>query len=313
MAENSDIAWTHHTFNPWMGCTKISPACVHCYAEKQVFRFTKKETKIEDVWGVDAPRQRTGRKYWAKPHAWNRKAAEAGTRHRVFVASLADVFDNHRSIKKEWRDALWQLIRECPHLDFLLLTKRPQNMRKMLPADWGNGYPNVWLGTTVENQEECNKRLQWLLDFPAVVHFVSCEPLLGPVDLRRSIYPPFKQKHENDPFVALDGLRGYMVGADEYLKHKIGWVICGGESAPNDVRRDMNLDWARSLRDQCAAAGVPFLFKQYSGPNQKAIKAQGRALDGVVHDDYPLVQQPQNTADGVPSPAQRLDGGAIDQ
>lgn len=282
MAENTSIEWCHHTFNPWIGCTKLSPACDNCYAEGWDARFKGGR------WGAHAPRTRT--KTWGNPVKWNNQAAAAGVRHRVFCASLADVFDNHKSIEQAWRDELWALIRATPHLDWLLLTKRPQNLRKYLPTDWGrDGYANVWLGTTVENQEEAGKRLWHLLDHNAAVHFVSCEPLLGPVDLTRVIYPGQEQTHEYDPYVAYDTLRGHMIGPDDMGLNKLSWVICGGESAPDAVRRDMKPAWAKGLADQCLEASVPFLFKQWAGRNQQEIKAKGRELDGFQFNQYPEI------------------------
>jgi len=266
MAENSKIEWTDHTFNPWMGCTKISGACDNCYAEVQTARFKQVE------WGPHADRRRTSADYWKQPLKWNRKAAAAGVRPRVFCASLADVFDNHKSIEPEWRADLWVLIKATPNLDWLLLTKRPQNIHRFIPNDWGDGYPNVWLGTTVENQVEARTRIPHLVSTPAKVRFLSCEPLLGPLDLR--------SVEEPSPF----GRQFYRLDAGE-----IHWVICGGESAPDSKRRDMKLSWAKSLADQCIQAGVPFLFKQHSGRNQKAIKAKGRDLGGIMWDQYPEV------------------------
>lgn len=245
MSENSGIVWTDHTFNPWIGCTKVSQACDFCYAEAWDKRFKGER------WGPHAPRTRT--KTWGTPVKWQKQAKAEGRRYRVFVASLADVFDNHRSIDPSWRRELWALIRSCPDLDFLLLTKRPENIEKFLPDDWGNGYPNVWLGATVENQKAAD-RVGALTRVPAVVHFLSMEPLLGPVDLSEHI----------------GGLE---------------WVIAGGESGKS--HRVPDPDWFRSLRDQCAAEDVPFLFKQWEGDDQNAIKAKGRALDGVIHDGYP--------------------------
>ena len=124
---------------------------------------------------------------WGNPRKWNRQAEKEGRRYRVFCASLADVFDNHKSILPEWREDLWRLIKETPNLDWLLLTKRAPNIKKMLPNDWGNGYPNVWLGTTVENQNEWDKRGHFLTEIPAAVRFLSCEPLLGPINFGTSI------------------------------------------------------------------------------------------------------------------------------
>lgn len=261
MAENSGIEWTHHTFNPWIGCTKISPACDFCYAEEWNKRYEGGAN-----WGPKAPRRRT--KNWSGPRKWNKQAEAAGIRYRVFCASLSDVFDNHPTIEQAWRDDLWQLIRETPHLDWLLLTKRPQNIKKYLPVDWSDGYSNVWLGATVENQTEADRRIPHLLDANAKISFLSCEPLLGPVDLTN-----------------LQGLRFDALYGVDHGKKKIGWVITGGESGTHF--RHANPDWFRSLRDQCAAANVPFLFKQWEGKNQSDIKLKGRKLDGVIHDGYP--------------------------
>jgi protein gp37 len=176
----------------------------------------------------------------------------------VFCASMADVFDNHRSILPDWRANLWSLIAATPHLDWLLLTKRPQNIAKMLPPTWSDGWPNVWLGTTVENQTEADRRIPHLLATPARVRFLSCEPLLGPVDLTRVKNPVCGE---------VCALTGYL-GTGMYGDYgpKLAWVICGGESGPG--ARPMHPDWARSLRDQCQAAGVPFFMKQMSGPRK---------------------------------------------
>ena len=248
MAENSGIEWTHHTFNPWIGCQKVSPACDHCYAEAWDARFKGER------WGPHAVR--TSTKTWGNPIKWNREVSAKGERARVFCASLADVFDNHRSIHPEWRRELWKLIEETPNLDWLLLTKRPQNVPGMVPYRWiTDGYPeNVWLGTTVENQTEANRRVPRLAEIPARVRFLSCEPLLGPVAIRAWL-------------------------------PKLHWVITGGESGTKF--RAANPEWFRSLRDQCREYGVPFLFKQWEGRNQREIKAKGRALDGLIHDGYP--------------------------
>ena len=268
MAENSGIEWTHHTFNPWTGCTKVSPACDNCYAEG----WAKRSGHVE--WGPHRSRRRTKPGTWYGPVKWNAEAKAKGIRYRVFCASLADVFDNHASITSGWRGDLWHLIHRTPHLDWLLLTKRPQNISKMLPDGygapaWGDGWPNVWLGATVENQEEANRRIPHLLSVPARLHFLSMEPLLGPVRI------------DNIPGGRSNGIALHPLSGER----RIGWVIVGGESGPN--YRPTDLEWFRSIRDQCAAASTPFLFKQHSGPHQRAIKAKGRELDGVIHDGYP--------------------------
>lgn len=248
MAENSKIEWTDHTFNPWVGCTKVSPGCDNCYAEG----WAKRGGQVG--WGP-GQRKRTSAANWQRPFKWDREAEKAGERHRVFCASLADVFDNDRSIEPGWRPDLWHLIARTPNLDWLLLTKRPQNIAKMLPPSWGNGWPNVWLGTTVENQDEADRRIPHLLAVPAAVRFLSCEPLLGPVNLTKIDGAAIDPKAAG---IKLDALTG---GRKSATPWHINWVICGGESGPK--ARPMHLEWARSLRDQCQAAGVPFFFKQW--------------------------------------------------
>lgn len=269
MAENSNIEWTDHTFNPFIGCTKVSPACDNCYAEAWDARGLQGR---ESRWGPHADRTRTSAANWRKPLAWNRAAAAAGKRARVFCASLADVFDNHRSIKMEWRSDLWNLISATPHLDWLLLTKRPQNIARFLPDNWGDGWANVWLGTTVENQEEADRRVPVLLGIPARVRFLSCEPLLGQIGLRPR--DDFSDRGHGRAWLRPDG---------------VSWVIAGGESGPG--ARLMNPEWARSLRDQCADAGVAFHFKQWGEHDhygrRVGKKIAGRLLDGREWNQMP--------------------------
>lgn len=235
MGANSKIEWCHHTFNPWVGCTKISAACDHCYAEGWA-----KRSGHSELWAGE--RRRTTSANWQQPVKWDAAAKTAGERHRVFCASLADVFDNQ--VPTRWRDDLWFLIDRTPHLDWLLLTKRPQNIEKFLPdvrtgiLSWESGWSNVWLGATAENQEEWDRRLPELCAVPARVHFASVEPMLGDIDCGNAFDGP----PEDSPY------------------QPISWVICGGESGPG--ARQMNLAWLRSLRDQCASAGVPFFAKQ---------------------------------------------------
>lgn len=260
MADKTSIEWCDSTLNPWVGCTKVSAACDHCYAEG----WAKRSGMVE--WG-NAPRRRT--KTWNNPLKWQRDAdafeAEHGRRRRVFCASLADVFDNQ--VPPEWRADLWDLIRQCDRLDWLLLTKRPQNIRKMLPPDWGDGWAHVWLGTTAEDQTEAVRRIPHLLAAPAAIRFLSAEPLLGPIDFR-----PFglgvHHHPDNDPsdhaVQAVVRAARRLVGGPQ-----LDWIIVGGESGPQ--HRPMQPEWARSIRDQCEAAGVPFFMKQLSGRNQKQI------------------------------------------
>ena len=227
MAKNSQIEWTHHTFNPWWGCTKVSPACDNCYAEQWAKRMG------HQIWGAAAKRRFFSESHWREPLNWNEEARDTKIRHRVFCASMADVFERRAELK-EYRERLWNLVVETPWLDWLLLTKRPQNAEGMVP--WTDEWPaNVWLGTTIENQKFAEIRLGFLLKHPASVRFLSCEPLLGPLNLRTW----FKK----------EGL------------YQIDWVIAGGESGPG--ARPMHPDWASSLLHQCQEFDVPFHFKQW--------------------------------------------------
>ena len=308
MATNTNIEWCDHTFNPWEGCTKVSPGCAHCYAEARNKRFS-----MGMNWGRGAPRRRTSAANWKLPLKWNQEAlvtARAGhPRPRVFCASLADWLDNE--VPTEWLSDLIYLIVKCNHLDWLLLTKRPQLWRTRLEAVsnlddmgamvcrcWldGNPPPNVWIGTTVEDQQRAVERIPELLSIPAKVRFLSCEPLLDMVDLIGS----------DEQSSALHEFEG---------RPRIDWVICGGESGPG--ARPMHPGWARSLRDQCRFAGVPFLFKQWgeylSIPDAGALgikkpidevmnanflgggmlhvgkKRSGRLLDGIEHNEFPAL------------------------
>lgn len=236
MGEVTAIEWTDHTFNPWFGCTKVSAACDNCYAEALMDTRWGKVT-----WGPGQPRVRTSAANWRQPIKWNRKAEGTGTRPRVFCASLADVFD--AEVYPTWRSDLFKLIADTPNLDWLLLTKRPQVAKK-----WFESSPlpdNVWLGTTVEDQKMADLRIPILLSIPAKVRFLSCEPLLGPVDLR-CVAPTDS---------------GYINALSSSTGPNLDWIIVGGESGHG--ARPSHPDWLRTLRDQCAAAGVPFFFKQW--------------------------------------------------
>jgi protein gp37 len=225
MAENSKIEWTDHTFNPWIGCTKVSPACDNCYAEAMM---DKRYGRVQ--WGAGNPRVRTSASNWRLPFRWNDQARQAGTRPFVFCASLADVFDNE--VDPQWRADLFDLITLTPNLVWLLLTKRISNVSKMLDVD---GLPsNVALGATMANQEEYD-RDSWRLaalkqDLNPLFTFGSFEPLLGPILL--STYAP-------------------------------DWIIVGGESGGN--ARPMELDWARGLQEDAMHLGRVFNFKQVGG------------------------------------------------
>jgi protein gp37 len=175
----------------------------------------------------------------------------------VFCCSLADVFDNKAD--PQWRSDLFQMIEDTPALDWLLLTKRPQNIAGMLWPKWDAKLPdNIWLGTTVENRQEADRRIPALLGIPARIHFVSCEPLLERIHLGYIGWPSGSPR-KRDGTNALLGIT-YYDGDFRGRTARLGWVICGGESGGH--ARVMNPDWARSLRDQCEAASVPFFMKQ---------------------------------------------------
>lgn len=293
MSENTKIEWCDHTFNPWEGCQKVSPGCDNCYAEARNSRFGG-GTAIN--WGPSAPRRRTSAANWALPKRWNAQAdafmAQHGRRQRVFCASLADVFDN--SVPVQWRRDLFDMIAATPNLDWLLLTKRIGNARSLYSEaylDTARAWPdNVWIGATIVNQAEADRDIPKLLAVPTRVRFLSMEPLLGPVDLTKLMNPG--PLHQRGAFInALSGgTYGEVPATGERLrithspiKH-IDWVIVGGESGPNS--RPMHPDWARSLRDQCEAAGVPFLFKQWGEWGEPdSIERSGIAHHGWFEQD----------------------------
>ncbi len=262
MASNSTIEWCDHTFNPWWGCTKLETrdpagsACANCYAAGLARRYG------HHVWGHDAARRFFGATHWDQPLRWDRAAARDGARQRVFCASMADVFEDRRDLDSA-RAQLWRVIERTPNLIWLLLTKRPQHARAYAP--WRDTWPtNVWLGTTVEAQRAAEARLHHLSRVPAQKRFVSCEPLLGPLDLRRRL---------------ADGT--------------LDWVIAGGESGA--AARQSNPDWFRDLRDQTKAAKRSFFFKQWgvwapSGDGRLvrgSKSSNGRVLDGRTWDEVP--------------------------
>lgn len=304
MGENTRIEWADHTFNPWTGCQKVSPACDHCYAEATA----KRAPSTFGGWGPGAERKRTSESYWRQPLLWSKRAAKAGTRPRVFCASMADIMDKAAPI--EWFVDAIDLMRVTPHLIWLLLTKRPQMIRQRLEAafahlakgtdrgdllewiaGWLQGLPpeNIWLGITAENQDELVRRTPHVLAVPAAKRFLSMEPLLGPVRLDR-----LPHGDESD----IDALRGEIVFTPQHvavrpepLGARIDWVIAGGESGPK--ARPSHPDWFRSLRDQCQAAGVPFFFKQWGEWREAPWKLARRA------DESPEVYKQRSEAEAA--------------
>lgn len=239
--ENTKIAWASNTFNCWLGCTEVSPGCDACYARELTRRYG------QDVWGHKVPRHRTSASYWKQPFKWDKAAAKAGIRTGVFCASLADWAD--AEIPREWVDDLWDLIRATPNLRWMLLTKRPGRIMQLLPPDWGEGWPWVWLGTSVENADYV-WRAETLANVPCLTRFISYEPAIGPIA----------------DVINLDG---------------ISWLIYGGESGKG--YRPMDIQWARDIRAKCDAEGVAFFFKQSAAPRTE----MGIHLDGEIVRNFP--------------------------
>lgn len=244
MAENSRIEWTTHTFNTHWGCTKVSGGCKNCYADTFSTRFN------DNLWGPSADRKPMAEKYWGQLDRWERKAIKEGVSPRIFCCSMSDLFEGPETCQNPAayavvtaaRTRLFTAIDETPHLTYLLLTKRPENMVRFAPVNWADGWPaHVMAGTSVEDQAAADTRIPKLFEVPAQ-RFLSVEPLLGEVDLCDYLSPT-----------------GWL---DRFPSEAgVDWVIVGGESGPG--ARPMHPDWVRSLRDQCEASGVPFLFKQW--------------------------------------------------
>lgn len=272
MGEHTKISWTDHTWNPWWGCQRVSPGCQHCYAEA----FAKRTGNA--VWGKDAERRFFGDKHWAEPLRWDAAAAAAGYPALVFCASMADVFEDRADLV-DHRARLWDLIAATPHLIWQLLTKRPENVRGMVPDRWithplddidyiiGDWPANVWIGTTVEDQERADERIPHLLAIPAPVRFLSCEPLLGPLDLSPWLHLEWMDalRPPGAP-MSFRGEGGWGVEMFTYLAGRrtdIGWIIVGGESGAG--YRALDLAHGADVIDQAEAAEVPAFFKQVGG------------------------------------------------
>lgn len=244
----TEIRWAHYTFNAWWGCVEVSVECERCYARTFAHR------RGYDVWGKDAARREFGEPYWQGPITWNRSAERAGERRRVFAFSMADVLEE-RDDREPSRQRLWALIRETPWLDWLLLTKRAAAIGRLVPSDI-RSREHVWLGVTCGIADSL-WRVEALVNVAAAgPKWVSAEPLLGPLDLR------------------------------PWLAKGIRWVVAGGESGAK--ARRMDADWARSLRDQCHAAGAAYFHKQNGGPT---VNAGGHLLDGREWSEFPIAAE----------------------
>ena len=260
MAKNSKIEWCDHTFNWWTGCQKVSKGCDLCYAE----RMNKFYKWNGGEWGPHAPRKRTSPANWRLPYRWAKLAN--GTRPRVFSASLSDWLDNQ--VPDEWREDMASIIQGTPELDWLLLTKRPENFKKHAPASWRtNGLPsNVWLGTTCEDQEYFDRRWPIFAEIPAAVRFISYEPALSPLRLPvagKSMLPD--------------------------------WIICGGETGRGS--RYMEPAWATQLLQQCRDREIAFFMKQMT--DRKPIPQE------LLVREFPTSQRPENPNEQLPQPKEQ--------
>lgn len=266
MGEKTGISWTDHTFNPWWGCQKVSEACRNCYAEA-----TDKRGLLDggiSHWGPAAPRRFFGNDHWKQPDKWNRKAAADGVRRRVFVASMADVFERRDDLEPH-RLRLWQTIKRCTSLDWLLLSKRPENMFSMIPwldnryiPNWpeelrgSDPWQNVWLGVTAEDEEHMIDRVLALRAIPAAIRFVSCEPILELIGSE---------------------IFDRALGGNRAALGDVHWLIVGDESGHSARPADPN--WVRVARDSAARNNVAFHFKQWAGRNVEGIEA---AFPGTI-------------------------------
>lgn len=291
MAVDSKISWTHNTWNPWMGCDKIAPECAHCYIDRTIRRMENPATgESRKPWGEIF---RTSPDNWKHPVSWEKKAARRGRSLRVFTCSESDFFHHGADA---WRGEAWQIIRDTPHLLYQILTKRPGQIERHLPADWGEGYKNVWLGATaacIQSMVQINK----LREVKAARRFVSAEPLLE--DISRHI-----------------DLKG------------IDWLIAGGESGdgpeyvwvagtnfkdePEKGRRSMRLEWAQNLQAVCERSGTVFFFKQITAPSQgTGADALGRVYHDYPEGPYPWYTRTEFEADFLPKERERRESATI--
>lgn len=271
----TEIGWADYTFNTHWGCTKISAGCANCYAERLA-------ASSGSWWGDGAERRFLSDGYWNNPLAWNRKAKREGTRFSVFTGSMCDVFEQRDDLIQV-RKRLGDLIRATPHLDWLMLTKRPMDwvwaftdmefVQEELDSDAAHEWyvpDNVWIGVTAENQETYNMRVPLLICMPVKHRFLSMEPLLEHVEI--------------DQVSMIAQMETYDQGSQmlTWPEH-IDWIIAGGESGPN--ARPMKAGWVRDIRDRCVEYSIPFFFKQWGGVYKRSA---GRILDGRTWEQIPF-------------------------
>ena len=252
------IEWAEETWNPIIGCSKVSPGCTNCYAERMAGRLANISAQVENYGNVvnwqddEEPHEIKALGKWTGKTHFVESALEKPIHWKkprtIFVCSMGDLF--HETVSFNDILEVMYIIDRCPQHTFLLLTKRPERMHEFFTSwvpnpFWINGdyLPNVWLGVTAENQEMANERIPILLDIPAAKRFVSIEPMLGPVEFPKV---PMTRSAKLDIIMQ---------------RTSLDWIICGGESGPK--ARPMHPNWARSIRDQCVAAKIPFMFKQW--------------------------------------------------
>ena len=252
MGKETNISWCHHTANFWHGCQRWSPGCQNCYAETFSNRMGK------HIWGPPATTDREYKKgVWSELLKWDKQAGRDGERRRLFVQSMSDFLEDHPQVT-ELRNRAIDLLENLQNLDVLLLTKRLENAPKFL-STWYNNWPShVWMGVSVENQEYADKRIPLLVDIPAKIRFLSCEPLLGKVVLPVIESYVFPDGFENNGPIMPHGI-GVYENPDDFIH----WVIVGGESG--NGCSPMQVEWAQSLHDQCKQSSVAFFMKQDSG------------------------------------------------
>ncbi len=270
MGAQTGVEWADRTFSPWWGCQEVSTGCTNCYAKTWAKRWGR-----NTLWGARGRREPVSESTWGDPVKWDKQAAAAGRVDLTFCASMADVFEDHPDVVS-LRKRLWELVYRTPNLIWMIPTKRPENVLDMVPQDWATygmiSWPgNVWIGTSVENDQTAAQRLNHLRRVPAPVRFVSAEPLLGPVDLTPWLscahesltganeHPATLWQCDHCHALFTDEQRGTPITSPQL----VNWVITGGESGNNKRVRPAHPDWVRQIRDDCAANGVPFFFKQW--------------------------------------------------